>query len=353
MSLLTSINEATPGTYYFARAGGAGGGVSSLNGLDGPLSLVSGDGSVVITPGTSSINLAVTGGGGGSTAQQFTATGVGAVGGFISTGEQADVVLQNGTFITNVTTTGFTTDADILVAQTTAIAPAPNLARWKVKVVGSETGGNGGADFSINSYDDAGDVLAFPLTIERSTGKVGINAGGGLDVNTIASVGNNTTLAGGTLNINGSLGISRVFDGVYNTPIQTALTAQNSVTINTASGIHPLGASFLVPKSGIYIITIYLGIDVDAVNGATVGESDMVSVLFNPDTPGHLPAGAYLKPWSMPPSSASGSDYSVSTSFLAGFFAGDNVSPNYFVNNISATLSLPANSTIGYNIAVA
>lgn len=62
MSILLSSTLANESTSYYALAGAGGGGVGSLNGLSGALSLASGDGSVTITPAGSSINLAVASG---------------------------------------------------------------------------------------------------------------------------------------------------------------------------------------------------------------------------------------------------------------------------------------------------
>jgi hypothetical protein len=52
---------------------------------------------------------------------------------------------------------------------------ASGVNRWGVACANAGTGtGNGGADFGLNSYDDAGGLIGQPLVVKRSNGNVGI-----------------------------------------------------------------------------------------------------------------------------------------------------------------------------------
>jgi hypothetical protein len=45
-----------------------------------------------------------------------------------------------------------------------------NLQRWAIRVDGTESGANAGADIAIRRYDDAGTFIDAPITLTRSTG---------------------------------------------------------------------------------------------------------------------------------------------------------------------------------------
>ena len=49
-----------------------------------------------------------------------------------------------------------------------------NLPRWALRVDGTESGSNAGADFAIRRYNDAGTFVDAPLSIQRSSGNIGL-----------------------------------------------------------------------------------------------------------------------------------------------------------------------------------
>jgi hypothetical protein len=142
--------------------------------------------------------------------------------------------------------------------------------------------GNVGNDFAISRYDDNGGYQGAELTITRSNGTVAVangltvgsdaNIGGNLEVvgdlsgatlnvsgaaqlNTSLEVGTSTTVGGGLLEIEGTLGLSRVYDGVYNPP-QTG--AGTLLFTGIADGVTPgvVQPPFTPTISGTYILSL-------------------------------------------------------------------------------------------------
>lgn len=310
MSLLAQVNQPNENGYYFALEGG--------------------------------------GGGTGNPAPQFVATGLAGAGGFVSQGAGANVTLNNGTFVSYVDTTAVPPGgAEVVVLGSDAGGNAP---RWTIGYNNSDVGdGFGGADLAIKCYADNGAIIATPITIDRETATVNITEG--LVVNGEV-VGAPAVVGGGVLSIDGTLGLSRVYDELYNVPPgggggvvsitgseYIAVTGTASVPILTATGLVPaslpftsqstqqqgavavgfnnvamVSSTYTAPRSGLYLFSASFVCNVaTGVTGfCTIGASDDVGItLFN--LPTAVSYTVNLKPWSMPNTDAvpEGQDYNL------------------------------------------
>jgi hypothetical protein len=224
------------------------------------------------TNGTGEFYFALNGGGVGPVVDQsFVATGTG-------------TPPNQGSFTAvSQDTTGAGTTAFVM----TNIA---GVERFAIGLTGVEAGGNSGDNFGIFSYADNGAFLAAPLIIERASG--GVTMGNGLTVgNTLvstgpASVGTAATVGGGLLEIEGTLGLGRVFDAVYNPaiPSQTAFAAANSAVIpfpvSPGTNAIVLGPTFTLARSGMYILTALISYDGSPGSTFTAAATDFASVIL-------------------------------------------------------------------------
>jgi len=231
---------------------------------------------ITCTPDAQPLYAPITGGGGGgSTALQFTATGSGGAGGFISTGPGANVVLDNGSFVSGVTTTAIPSGAEVLVLQNDTAST-----RWGIGYApGSETGvGNAGADFAINAYSDAGALLSTPLSIDRSSGIVTANG--------LVPVPGVTTTASALLT--------------------------GAIAVGLTSGI-AMG-TYTAPRSGMYLFTgaFICNVATGIAGFCSMGERDNVGITIS-NIPTGFSVTVGLKPWTMPNTDAipAGFDYTI------------------------------------------
>lgn len=150
--------------------------------------------------------------------------------------------------------------------------------QWSIGMNGAAAGANSGNDLAIFGYDDNGAFLNGPLQIQRSTGNViiteplatveiaaggnvavagNISATGDISSNTagIASaltVGTAATVGGGALEVNGTLGVSTVYDPVYNKPYGAEVLLATFDATGANTGSFP----FTAAKSGLYCLTL-------------------------------------------------------------------------------------------------
>jgi len=242
-----------------------------------------------------------------SSLAQYTATGAGVSGGFISTGAGGDVVLNDGTFVTNIPTTSIPGGASALLIQNGSAVP-----RWNIGLAGSETGGNVGADFVINNYNDAGSFVGAPIQITRSTGVVTA-----------------TGLVSSNLGLNAmSLGpISpggMIPPGITPYPIGTFTPTKTGVHIFNASFLMVVGADTAAPTLG----------------GCLIGGSDSVSVAILGTG---VNVSVNMKPWSMnaTTSSPAGVGYTINSSVLAILTAGQLYTVSGYAVNVSNIMYFP------------
>jgi len=171
-----------------------------------------------------------------------------------------------------------------------------NVVRFETVIINTESGSNTGSDFAIYSYNDAGNYLATPLTITRSTGAAtfssSVTAGGNIDITTNAYLG-------GLLKISRALGdpattgsadpnyFSRYFDsagsrtldiGVSNSGAWLQSRDKNSYAVNYPLLLQPNGGNVGIgtssPSAPLYILaptTI-----VDSNGQLFVGASDVL-----------------------------------------------------------------------------
>ncbi len=301
------------------------------------------------------------GGGTGNPAPQFVATGLAGAGGFVSQGAGANVKLNNGTFVSYVDTTAVPPGgAEVVVLGSDALGlEAP---RWTIGYNNSDVGdGFGGADLAIKCYADNGNLIATPLTITRETATVNITEG--LVVNG-AVVGAPAVSGGGVLSIDGTLGLSRVYDELYNVPPGggggvTSITGSEFIAVTgpastptlTATGLVPASAPFnseteyiqglvnvgitfgialspntyTAPRTGLYIISTSCICNVaSGVTGfCSIGEYDNVSVTVSNLGTGFTTTVS-MKPWSMPNTDATpqGFDYIATGSAVVSLTEG-------------------------------
>lgn len=97
------------------------------------------------------------------TAEQFTATGTGAVSGFVVTSSGGN---------------NFVADCNPNPATASALTiNREGITRWSIDTFGDEAGANAGSDLYINAYSDAGAPLQTRLNIDRSSGDVNVASG--------------------------------------------------------------------------------------------------------------------------------------------------------------------------------
>jgi len=227
------------------------------------------------------------------------------------------------------------------------IAPLANYVNNDTSIfsLNGSGGGGGGGVTSLNALSGALSLTSVDnsITIVPSGSTIDLSAVGG---------------GGGVASITAGDGIA--VTGTATVPIITAtvpavLIQSNALALPQppSTGSYPLGATFTVPYDGIYKVMFRMGVNVDGVNGATVGESDNIAVQLTSSVPGHLPVGGYVKPYNMPPSGigSNGQDYSVTTTVLGGMYAGDTYTATFFISNVSGTMSFPGGASIGYYIA--
>ena len=283
--------------------------------------------------GTGEFYFALNGGGTGPVVDSaFVATGLG-------------TPPNGGTFTTR---SQDTTGAGIGAFEITNIA---GIDRWTIGVIGQEAGANTGSDLAIFAYADNGAFLTSPMTINRASG--GVNMANGLVVNnTLVSTGPTNigvaaTVGGGVLEIDGTLGLGRVFDAVYNPAVPALNSPIAVVTSGPYNGTQATNSTnigtFTVPRSGMYLLNFSFSNDVAAdfgvpvIDGSSIiGASDFVALTVN-QAPG-INFSTSVKPWSMPSTTNGGSDYLIQSTRAASLITG--ITYNVFASivNISGTL---------------
>lgn len=309
------------------------------------------------TPAVVNPGLYVGGGGGGSTAPQFTATGVAGAGGFVSSGAGANVTLNNGTFVSYVDTTAVPPGgAEVVVLGSDVGGDGP---RWTIGYNNSDVDNFEGADLAIKSYAGDGSLIATPFVIARDTGVVSMPQSlvtNGATMTVGGVVGTPALITGGLLQIDGTLGLGRVYDDVYHLPpavsgflpIQTTylqdLSRVGTQPIPAPIEVANIGATFQVPVTGMYALSGIMSVNVDGVTGATIGLEDSVSITVAPVPPqvGGIIA-IQLKPWSVPPTGvgSNGYDYGVTGTDVGLLTAGVDYQMKSNLYNTSGTMAIP------------
>ena len=275
MSLLAQVNQPNPNGYYFA--------------LDA-------------NPGGSTVE-----------AGAFTATGEGQPGGI-------------GRFVARGDASGNDETGAALGFQLRT-GGASALQQWAIGMINAPAGANSGNDLAIVAFDDASAFLGTPLQIDRSSGLVTI----GTDLSVVDGVGAASvvagapaTVGGGVIQVDGTLGLSSVFDGVYNRPVPGA-----EVVLSTFNNV---GAAIaLVPytptDSGLFTLT--MEVRSDTTGYAWANGTDIIS--------GYLANVA-------PPFALLSDSFTTCDSLAnpAGFFYPSGFPPGVCVKDIVAVINLTA-----------
>jgi hypothetical protein len=138
------------------------------------------------------------------------------------------------------------------------ISDISGVRRWAFGVQGVEAGANSGSDMILSAYNDAGVFLNKPLTFNRASGQVVVNTGLTVDGDAVftgdVSTGLPTTVGGGNIEVVGTLGVSRVYDAVYNPP---EVGADVLLFTAPADGVTPITANTYTPaRTGLHIVSL-------------------------------------------------------------------------------------------------
>lgn len=145
------------------------------------------------------------------------------------------------------------------------IQKANGTTQWSIGLGDVPAGANVGNDIFFYAYDDNGAFLSAPMSIQRSNGIANLALG--------LNVGQATTAGGAPLNIFGTAGLSRVFDGIYNRPVpgpEVVLSTFNNVGAPTG----PL-VPYTPTNSGLFTLT--MEVRVDSAGYAWTNGTDVIS----------------------------------------------------------------------------
>lgn len=157
--------------------------------------------------------------------------------------------------------------------------------QWSMGEVGVAAGANSGNNFALFAYDDNGAFLSAPITVNRATGSVvmddALAVAGGLSADSLI-VGDGTEAGGALAQINGTAGLSRVFDAVYNRPVPGAEVLLSQFGPTGAPSV-PL-VPYTAAKTGLYTLTMEVTADTNGFSW-TNGTSLIVGYLANQAPP--------------------------------------------------------------------
>jgi hypothetical protein len=174
-----------------------------------------------------------------------------------------------------------------------------NALQWSMGMVGAPAGANSGNNFALFSYDDNGAFLSAPISVARASGNVlmpnslgvtGLVSAGNLDVDGTITAGEATTVGGGDIQVNGTLGVAQVYDSIYNRP-----NAGTEVINNTYTPTGTLIGSVLYTPStsGLYSVTMEVSVDTAGLSW-TNGTSLIVGYMGSPFPPFPINTDSYL-----------------------------------------------------------
>ena len=121
------------------------------------------------------------------------------------------------------------------------------LQQWSIGMTDAPAGANSGNNLAIVAYDDASVPLSTPLSINRATGAV--------EMGSSVTVGDGSEVGGALLEVNGTLGLSRVYDGIYNQPQTGGGALLFTASVDGVTGGLPQPA-FIAPVTGTYVLSL-------------------------------------------------------------------------------------------------
>lgn len=129
-------------------------------------------------------------------------------------------------------------DADTGVARIFSFR-TDNLPRWALRVDGTETGSNAGADFALRAYDDTGAFTFAPMSVTRATGKTsfqaqqtyttGLARGNYFDYNLSVSAGGSFSSPNSITALGASLDLTLAGSATIPSGARSGLDAYNSI----------------------------------------------------------------------------------------------------------------------------
>lgn len=228
--------------------------------------------------------------------------------------------------------------------------------RWAIGLDGLEAGANSGSNFTIFSYADDGSFLGGPLSINRATGNVTMPEN--------LTVGD-SAVGGAVLNVDGSLGPSRVYDGTYNPPpaAPPALAPQIDFIANQSSPFpasplpagattYTVGAVFQVPTTGLYVVSGNVGINSAVGETFTCADGDFVSLFLSTVPVGGLQGGVSIDMTPIPLGIEVDRTWGPNTNVVK-LTGGVNYQCSLTVYNLSGTMAYSAGNTVSSQITLA
>jgi hypothetical protein len=270
--------------------------------------------------GTGEYYFALSGGGTGPVVDQaFVATGTG-------------TPPNGGTFSTrSEDLTGAGVDAFIMT-------DISGVRRWAIGTSGVEAGANSGDNFAIFAYADDGSFLTAPLTINRASGGVvmtdGLTVGNSAQFNDLSGV--NIEATGSLVGPDGPV-LSQQVDFV----------TEQIVAVPSAPGagqtIIAIGATFTVPRTGLYILSGLLSYDGSGGTTFVAAPQDFFSVIVSasPPSPGSF-QGAITVPLTVN-GELDRVWEGMATVKLTG---GIPYQANFFLENVSGTVAATGGATL-------
>jgi hypothetical protein len=201
-------------------------------------------------------------------------------------------------------------------------------ATWAIGLDGTPPSGTStGNNLAVYAYDNSGAFLSAPMQIIRSSG--GVLMPNGLVASQVVSTG---AMACESLTVDGSNVL--LSQPAFLSDISFNLNLAAFGPIPPAIGVNPIG-NFTPPLTGLYIISTYVQIDVDATNAVTIGPSDSITVALSGDS------SISLKPYSMPNTASNGLDYQLTGCVCALLTGGFNYQVKFSTYNVSGTMAIP------------
>jgi len=207
------------------------------------------------------------------------------------------------------------------------------VARWGIGLENAEAGANSGSDLVFFAYNDAGGTPTATMVIDRASGA--ITASNGMTVNGDLSVSQD--ISGATVHSGGEPVLVQQLDFVSDQFVAVPSAPAAGQTII------PIGATFTVPRTGMYILSGLLSYNGSGGTTFVASSEDFFSILCipTPPSPGALQGGI-----TVPLTNNGELDRvweGVATVKLTG---GIPYQANFFLENVSATVAATGGATL-------
>ncbi len=130
-----------------------------------------------------------------------------------------------------------------------------DVQRWALRVDGTESGSNSGADFQVRRYNDAGSFVDSPISINRATGNVTTNTINGATATEMSYLSGVTSGIQGQLDSKVSTSQSQFFISGSATGLAAGITRYGNIAGSTAESQVRLPLSSACTISHLYVRT--------------------------------------------------------------------------------------------------